>query len=71
MLSRLKGYKAGRSAQEIHGILSYRVNYSIEIGGIVIYPQMDCIIEIDLPCGRKFSQEFIFADWLFFVFCGN
>lgn len=24
-----------------------------------------------IPCGTKFLQEFIFADWKFFLFCGN
>ena len=24
-----------------------------------------------LPCGTKFLWEFIFADWQFYVFCGN
>ena len=24
-----------------------------------------------IPCGTKFLREFIFADWRFFVFCGN
>ena len=57
--------------QEINGIVSERVNFSIQTSGIVIYSQIGCIIEIDLPCGRKFLQGCIFAHWLFFVFCGN
>ena len=24
-----------------------------------------------IPCGTKFLGDFIFADWRFFVFCGN
>ena len=24
-----------------------------------------------IPCGTKFLREFNFADWRFFVFCGN
>ena len=28
-------------------------------------------IVLDIPCGTKFLREFVFADWRFFVFCGN
>ena len=27
--------------------------------------------EIMLPCSTKILREFYFADWLFFVVCGN
>ena len=50
--------------------------FAIRISPILLAPKMvefpkSKIFVIPLPCGTKFLWEFIFADWRFFVFCGN
>ena len=37
----------------------------------VMHVQNFCFANLNLPCGTKFLREFIFADWRFFVICGN
>ena len=35
------------------------------------FPKNDCGESKQLPCSMKILREFYFADWRFFVVCGN